>query len=113
MSMGRIAPWLHKQFITRLLLRSVIVLISGVPLEAAPKTPPVGPARCVFLIDTSSAMAGQKEAIGKALAARLVSGLDGQARAGEQFLIWTFNDTVSTNVYLPVVWNPRNKEASV
>ncbi len=86
-------------------------LILGLLAACVPATgesrPPV---RYLFLVDTSARMAGNKAAIGNAIGDRVGSGLDGQMRPGDVFVIWTYDQNVVTNAYLPAAWTRRNRQ---
>lgn len=90
-----------------------LLFATGMLLAAQPLPPPAGSPsalprlRCVFLIDTSHGMAEHKSDIADAVAARLRTGLDGQLRSGDLFLIRIFNETVSRGADLQGVWNPQ------
>src|SRR5262245_26119380 len=67
--------------------------------------------RYLFLIDSSQAVAQDKDAVAEAVAARLRTGFDGWMSAGELFVVWTFGgNTVSTDQYLPTPWQPRTSQ---
>lgn len=67
------------------------------------------PVRCLFLIDTSQPLAEHKSDILDAVSARLDTGLSGQLRAGDVFLIRTFGETAH-GTDLQGVWNPQSRQ---
>ena len=70
--------------------------------------------RYLFLVDTSSAMARQKNVTLDTLSKLIAGGVGGHIHTGEFWNIWTFDDQLHTNVFQAQMWNlaPRNDAAN-
>ena len=60
--------------------------------------------RFLFLVETSSAMDGNKVALRKSLHSIIESGLDGQIQYGDTIGLWTYNDKMNTSFPM-VIWS--------
>lgn len=97
---------------TRSFWRAALALALGLGLVMAPVAAErkSNSIRFVFLVDTSVAMTQHKAAISRAVAKSIQDGFGGQIQSGDLFALWTYDQTVATNRYLPVAWNPRQRE---
>ena len=70
--------------------------------------------RYLFLVDTSSAMARQKNVTLDTLSKLIAGGVGGHIHTGEFWNIWTFDDQLHTNVFQAQMWNlaPQNDAAN-
>lgn len=74
-------------------------------VEAQNPAPANDANRFLVIIETSRAMRGQKEAVGKALEQVLASRADGQLHRGDTLGVWTFNEDVYTGRFPLQVWS--------
>lgn len=87
------------------------MLQTGVRAEdAAPKPPPSN--RYLFVVDTSRSMSGRAEAVQKAVAELLVSGMNGQLRPGDTFGVWTFNEELYAGQFPLQRWSAETARKS-
>lgn len=63
--------------------------------------------RCLFLVDSSLGMAEHRNALSNAISDKILNGFDSHIHPGENFTVWTFNETLAKNRYLPMTWSPR------
>jgi hypothetical protein len=61
--------------------------------------------RFLVIVETSRAMRGQGEVVGKALEQVLASRADGQLRRGDTLGVWTFNEDVYTGRFPLQMWS--------
>jgi hypothetical protein len=66
--------------------------------------------RYLFVVDSSKSMAPCKDLLAQTVASRIRTGINGQIRPGELFAVWTFNQKLSTDRYLPMVWLPQTAD---
>jgi hypothetical protein len=74
------------------------------PAEAAPERNN----KYLFIVDTSRAMKGLKEPLGKTLGALVFNGLEGWIRNGDTYGVWCFAERLSTE-YPMKVWREKDK----
>lgn len=81
-----------------------------VSTNAVPDTRPLY--RYLFLVDTSSAMSRQKDVAADTVSKLIVNGAGGRFRSGDTVGIWTFDDSLHTNVFPNVMWDARLRVAA-
>jgi hypothetical protein len=64
------------------------------------------PARWLLVVDTSASMAQRAQALEGVLGELLLSGIDGQIKAGDQLGIWTYNQELSAGIAPMQNWIP-------
>lgn len=74
--------------------------------DSAVKLPPY---RYLFLVDTSSGMARQKEVAFDSIHKLILSGIGGRILVGDTFGIWTFNERVNPDAFEPRMWDPARR----
>ena len=99
--MKRLVPW-------RLLLAAWCALPFAAPAQAPARTPNV---RYLFIIDHSAGLSKLAQNTQATVFEMLATGFYGQARAGEIFGVWTFNDTVDQRALPLQTWLPELNHA--
>ncbi len=70
----------------------------------------VDPVRYLFVVETSSAMNAHKRDALSAIDDLVSSGLNGEMRPGEMFVVWTYDRAVVTDRYLAAPWQKRTRD---
>ena len=60
----------------------------------------------LFALDTSSSMSRLSRSALDSISNLVSSGIQGQVQPGDAIRVWTFNETLSTNSFGPVNWDP-------
>ncbi len=66
--------------------------------------------RCVFLVESSAAMAPYRSQIGDIVAGYVLNGLDGQLREGDLLSMWVLDPALPSNRLLPLIWSRQTRE---
>lgn len=93
-----------RHLLSWLLLGAWLALPGAAPAQAPARVPKV---RYLFVIDNSSGMARLAQNTQATVFEMIATGFYGQARAGEIFGVWTFNDTVDQRALPLQTWLPE------
>lgn len=80
-------------------------------VEAQNSAPANDANRFLIIIESSRAMRGQKDAVGKALEQILASRANGQLHRGDTLGVWTFNEDIYTGRFPLQVWSLEGERA--
>lgn len=92
-----------------LTLLGLFVVLGG-PAQAADKASAQPPYRFLILIDSSSNMRRLANITPTAVYDLIYDGLLGRMQDGDVYGVWTFNETVDTEFYPPLIWDRKNSK---
>jgi hypothetical protein len=96
----------HNALILALIL-SAASRVAAQPTVIRPAPYPVEPRLFLFVMDTSSAMKRQAPAARASVASLLGNGAQGRMRRGDLYCVWSYQDTVTTNLMAWERWQPE------
>jgi hypothetical protein len=85
---------------------AVVLIASSLCAGTTASSQPASHARYLFLVEASAVTAPHKAALAEAVSSRILSGLDGQMRSGDVFLVGLYSEELLMDRYFPAAWDP-------